>query len=103
PRLVRLQIAIILEDDERLVPVSLRAPADAALRVLRVKEIDVDHELVERRLAIQVGLGLERGIHRRTRILFRFFPRLDAGAYEAPNEVGILLDRVARGENRHAD
>ncbi len=35
PRLVRLQVAVVLEDRQRLVPVGLRAEADAALLFLQ--------------------------------------------------------------------
>ena len=92
-----------MQDRERLVPVRLRAPADPALRVLRVEEVDVDHQLVERRLAVEVGLGLHRRVDGGARVLLRLFPRLGRRAHEALHEVRVLPDRVAGGHDRHAD
>src|SRR5436190_3378504 len=74
PGLRRLQVPILLEQIERLIPIGLRAPTDAALRVRRIEELDVDLKLLQRRLPAQIGLHLDRSINRCSRILFCLFP-----------------------------
>jgi hypothetical protein len=89
PPLIGLQAAVLLEKRHRLLPVGLRAPAGAALGVLGIHELDIDHQLLQRRLAVEVGLRLDARVDRGAGVLLRFFPRARGGAHEAAHEVGL--------------
>ena len=98
-------VAVLLEQRERLVPVRLRAPADAALRVRRVEQLDVDHQLVERATArLRSGFDLHaRRRPRRSGFFFASSHDFAVARTKRRTRSGLFLMVGFLGHDRHAD